>query len=143
MVQYPTRAVPAKNAGMSHPTPLVAVVDDEESVRRALQRLLRSAGMEVVTFASGREFLAIVAEQPPDCVVLDLHMPGLSGFDVMEAAPQGLPIVAITGHDSREARARAGRAQAYLDKPVADEVLIETIAAVLTFSDNHTNPQRL
>jgi CheY-like chemotaxis protein len=62
----------------------VAVVDDEESVRKALLRLLRSAGMDVQTFASGAEFLESMRSNPPDCLVLDLHMPGVDGFDAQE-----------------------------------------------------------
>lgn len=116
---------------MSKETLLVAVVDDEESVRRALQRLLRSAGLEVVAFGDGREFLASLAAQPPDCLVLDLHMPEFSGFDVMDAVPDNLPVIAITGQDSRATQARAGRAQAYLRKPVNDEVLLEAIVSAV------------
>ncbi|HSP94149.1 MAG TPA: response regulator, partial [Thermoanaerobaculia bacterium] len=61
---------------------LVAIVDDEESVRRAIGRLMRSAGIDVETFPSGAEFLQSLETHSPDCVVLDLHMPGLNGFEV-------------------------------------------------------------
>ena len=62
--------------------PLVAVVDDEDAIRKALKRLLRSAGMGVETYASGSEFLASLASHKPSCVVLDIRMPGMTGFDV-------------------------------------------------------------
>jgi FixJ family two-component response regulator len=116
---------------MSKDIILVAIVDDEESVRRALERLLRSAGLNVVTFADGREFLLSLASHSPDCLVLDLHMPGFSGFDVMDAVPDSLPVIAITGQDSRATQARAGRAQAYLRKPVNDEALLEAIVSAV------------
>lgn len=106
----------------------VAILDDEESVLRALQRLLRSAGMEVVTYESGIEFLSVVTQAAPDCVVLDLHMPGFSGFDVMELLPPEYPVIAITGHDSPETQARAHRATAYLRKPIDDQSLLAAIA---------------
>lgn len=67
---------------MKEPLPLIVVVDDEESVRKAVQRLLRPAGMNVKTFASGANFLDAVDLYPIDCVVLDLHLAGINGFEV-------------------------------------------------------------
>jgi FixJ family two-component response regulator len=65
---------------------LIAVVDDEENVRRALERLFRSAGICVETFPSGAEFLEALKTREPDCVVLDLHMPGVNGFEVQRGS---------------------------------------------------------
>jgi FixJ family two-component response regulator len=117
---------------MPNAPPLIAVVDDEESVRKALQRLIRSAGFAVETFPSGGEFLRSVQDHHPACVVLDLHMPNVSGFDVQaELARTGeqVPVVVITGHDTPEARARViGQgAKAYLRKPVDDLMLLAAI----------------
>lgn len=111
---------------------LVAVVDDEESVRRALERLLRSAGFAVETFSSGAEFLLTLPEHLPACLVLDLHMPDLSGLDVqilLERERLAVPVVVITGHDTPETRKRvvARGAKAYLRKPVDDRMLINAI----------------
>jgi len=111
---------------------LVAVVDDEEAVRIALRRLLRSAGLDVETFSSGAEFLESMKGHQPDCVVLDLHMPQLGGFAVQARLAEAgirLPTVVITGHDTDEARARAlaGGAAAYLRKPVDDQALLAAI----------------
>ena len=111
----------------------VAVVDDETSVRKALQRLLRLAGMDVETFPSGREFLDAIPMTHLDCVVLDLHMPGINGFDILSKlsqSPVRLPVVAITGHDPPEARKRtlACGGAAYLVKPVDDRILLGAIA---------------
>ena len=113
---------------------LVAIVDDEDAVRRALERLLRSAGMASASFASGLEFLKSLDHGCPDCVVLDLHMPGLSGFDVQARLCEAglkIPVIAITGHDSAEnrERVRALGAAAYLRKPVAASTLLEAIAS--------------
>jgi FixJ family two-component response regulator len=114
----------------------IAVVDDEPSVRKALERLIRSAGMSVTKYASGDEFLGAVALAKPDCVVLDLHMPGATGFEVQARLARlaiRVPVVIITGHDTPEARQRAvaGGAAAYLLKPVDERALLEAIVAAI------------
>ncbi len=117
----------------------VAVVDDDDAVRRALSRLVRSLGFEAEAFPSGKEFLAALATRRPDCVVLDLHMPEVNGFDVqarMAEAGLHVPVIVITGHDSPEARARAlaGGASAYLCKPLDGLALREAIRAAVVGS---------
>jgi CheY-like chemotaxis protein len=114
----------------------IAVVDDEDSVRRALERLLRANGMDVVTFRGGDELLEAMQTLTPQCIVLDLHMPKMSGFEVLEAimrSPNEAPVVVITGHDSPEARDRAlaSRAAAYLTKPIDEHLLLGEIAAAV------------
>ena len=121
---------------MERDAPLLAVVDDDADVRVALTRLVSSAGFAVETFASGAEFLLSIADHEPDCLVLDLHMPELSGFDVQDAlatARAAVPVVVITGHDTPESRLRALRlgASAYLCKPVNDEALLAAIAKAI------------
>jgi FixJ family two-component response regulator len=116
--------------------PLLAVVDDDLDVRVALTRLVSSAGFAVETFASGVEFLGSLESHAPDCVVLDLHMPDLSGFDVqVELARRHstVPVVVITGHDTPESRLRAMQlgAKGYLCKPVNDDVLLEAIGVAI------------
>jgi len=110
----------------------IAVVDDEVSVRKALQRLLRSAGMDVDMFPSGAAFLLALQNLKPDCVVLDLHMPDVNGFDVQERMAQWgmrVPMIVITGHGTEESRTRAiaGGADLYLLKPIDDRVLLDGI----------------
>jgi len=117
---------------MANDVPLLAVVDDDEDVRTALTRLVSSAGFAVETFPSGAEFLRSLKDHEPDCVVLDLHMPEMSGFDVQGAlanAHPAVPVVVITGHDTSESRARAIQlgAKGYLCKPVSDDVLLDAI----------------
>jgi FixJ family two-component response regulator len=120
---------------------VIAVVDDEESVRKALSRLMGTAGYDVKTFESGDAFLACVAAQrAPDCLVLDLHMPGLSGFDVqarLARTTPAIPIVVITGHDIPEAgeRVLAAGASAYLRKPVDGQVLLDAVASAIVARD--------
>jgi FixJ family two-component response regulator len=113
-------------------SPLIAVVDDEESVCRALKRLLRSAGFDVATFGSGAEFLQSLRSRRPACLVLDLHMPRMSGFDVQEHlanVADPVRIVIITGHDTSQSRDRVMQAGAvaYLHKPVDDEALLNAV----------------
>ena len=112
---------------------LVAVVDDEESVRRAFERLIRSAGMDAELFASGEELLRALPSEKPDCVVLDLHMPGMNGLEVharLSELHPFLPVVVITGQDTLEAEMRVmgAGAAAYLLKPVEQQTLLEAIA---------------
>jgi FixJ family two-component response regulator len=117
---------------------LVAIVDDDSEVRVALVRLLSSAGYPTESFASGAEFVQSMGEHKhaPGCVVLDLHMPGLSGFDVQQQLVERhveVPVVVITGLDTAEARKRALSlgAKAYLSKPVDREALLLAISEAL------------
>ncbi len=112
--------------------PVIAIVDDGEPVHKALQRLLRSAGMAAETFPSGEAFLASLPLRRPACVVLDLHMPQVTGFDVLKRMTEGgfhAPVIVFAGHDSPEAykRALALGALAYLRKPVNDEALLDAV----------------
>jgi FixJ family two-component response regulator len=111
---------------------LLAVVDDDADVRVALTRLVTSAGFAVETFACGSDFLKSVDDHEPDCVVLDLHMAEVNGFDVQVALGRHhprVPIVVITGHDTAENRTRAFRlgAKSYLCKPVDGDALLAAI----------------
>ena len=110
----------------------VAVVDDDESVRKALRRLLRAANLDAETFASGQEFLDSLATGHPDCIVLDVHMPGMNGLDLQRRLRGNglrLPVVVITGHDEPQTRAQClwAGAAAYLRKPLDDEALLSAI----------------
>jgi two-component system, LuxR family, response regulator FixJ len=119
---------------MTKVPPHVAVVDDEEPVRKALMRLMRSVGLSVETFGSGAEFLESLDTRLPDCVILDLHMPHMNGFKVqghLTRKNAALPVIIITGHDLPDARERAmaGGASAFLRKPVLDHILLDAIFA--------------
>jgi len=115
--------------------PRVAVVDDDESVRKALQRLLRASDFDADTFASAQDFLASLPHAtPPDRLVLDLQMPGISGLDLQRQlvrARRQLPVVVITGYDEpgMQARCLAAGAQAYLRKPLEAGTLLAAIEA--------------
>jgi FixJ family two-component response regulator len=116
----------------------VFLVDDEPSVRRALTRLLRAAGLEVTSFPSAEALLAEVspAEKGPACVVADLQMPGLTGLGLQdEMARRGLnlPVLVVTGHGDIRSTVRAmkGGAIDFLEKPVSESALLDGVGRAL------------
>jgi FixJ family two-component response regulator len=114
----------------------VAVVDDEQPVRKALERLLRSAGFGVRSFASGAAFLDSLCEFQPSCVVLDLHMPPPNGFDVLEIlhrSDRNLAVVVISAEHSSHncTRVSSFGAKSFLAKPVDDSVLLDAVNAAM------------
>ena len=117
---------------MNTPIPTVFVVDDEESVRKGLARLLRSAGFSAVTFGSPCEFLDVCDPGVPGCLVLDVAMPGLNGLELQQALTNkgvGLPIIFLTGRADIPMTVQAMKQGAadFLTKPVNDETLLATI----------------
>lgn len=105
-------------------------------MRRALRRLFQASGYEPVTFASGYELLEFLAHERPDCVLLDLHLPGLSGLELqkhLRSMRPPMPNVVITGHDAPGVKARvlAAGASQYLLKPLDDSVLLAAVAAAI------------
>ena len=115
---------------------LVAVVDDDASFARALDRLLRASGFEVQTYPSGEDFLASTAFPQPDCLVLDIQLDGMSGLDLLRqlrALGNLAPIIFVTAHDAPEVRDEAEQAGCivYLRKPVASHALLEAIAKAM------------
>jgi FixJ family two-component response regulator len=114
----------------------IAVVDDEASVRTMLGRVLRLADYDVAAFSSGEDFLASLATRRPDCLVLDVHMPGLSGFDVMSrmcAVRDSVPVVFITASDDvglDQAVLAAGGTK-LLRKPFSSNDLLDAVAQAL------------
>lgn len=123
----------------------VAIVDDDEHVRRALRRIVLSLSYQVEEFASGRAFLAALEEHSFACVLLDLHMPELNGIDVLtkvRAVKNSVPVILITGGDEptmRERCLKAG-ASAYLIKPVARDAILDAIHS-LAGSPEQAGPQ--
>jgi FixJ family two-component response regulator len=116
--------------------PLIGVVDDDASILRALRRLLGAAGFAVKTFRSGEELLAWRDLDTLECLVLDVHLNGLSGFDVQErlaGRQHTTPIVFITAHDDASTRERARRTATtqYLRKPFDEHALLQAILVAL------------
>ncbi|HSK31175.1 MAG TPA: response regulator [Candidatus Limnocylindria bacterium] len=124
---------------MSKDKPLIAIVDDDTSVCRAVKRLVRSAGMEADTFTSGQEFVESLDGRPApevDCLVLDVQMPQMNGLEVqrrLETREHHIPIIFITAHDDDDIRTRAlaAGAVAFLRKPFNDDLFIRTVQEAL------------
>jgi FixJ family two-component response regulator len=111
---------------------IIAIVDDDASVREGLHSLIRSAGWRVETFVSAQEFLGRHGAEAPSCVILDLQLPGLSGLDLQKRmAKVGLeiPIVFLTGHGDIPASVQAMKAGAveFLTKPLDEQKLLQAI----------------
>lgn len=131
-VQYPARPHSAIVRPMTKPGRLIAVLDDEPQFCKALSRLLKVHDFEVVTYSCGEDLLTSSASPPADCLLLDLHMPGLSGFDVLErlaAQHETMPAIIITGHDQpgNAERVRALGGADYLLKPLNETQLLAAI----------------
>ena len=110
----------------------IAIVDDEASMRRALARLLKSAGIEAFTFSSAREFFDDPIHQQVDCAVTDMRMPGFDGLELQEQLSRTLPhlsLVFITGHGDIKGSVKAmkGGAVDFLEKPVDGKTLLPAI----------------
>lgn len=110
----------------------VYIIDDDPSIRRALCRVMTSAGMDWEVFDSAEEFLAVARPGMAGCIVADMTMPGMSGLElkpVLDAAGIHLPLILLTAHDGEEMRAaaRSAGAAAYFLKPVDTQALLDAI----------------
>jgi FixJ family two-component response regulator len=122
--------------------PLVAVVDDDIAVRESLDSLIRSVGLDVRLSASAEEFLSSAHLRKPDCLVLDVRLPGMSGIELhrhLVARRCEMPVIFITAH-ATDAHARSEAASdwtvAYLTKPFSDDELLDAVNAALTWGPN-------
>ena len=134
---------------VTQPGAVIHIVDDDESFRTALSRLLRAAGYEAREYASATQFLSDSGPREPGCVLLDVRMPGTSGLEMQEElALNGnrLPIVFLTGYAdvTTSVRALKGGAVDFLTKPVRKEALLDAIGTALRIaSDRHDRQCRL
>ena len=115
---------------------LVAIVDDDESVRSALQGLMKAEGLPARAFASAEEFLSSGQQNHTACLIADIRMPGMSGLDLQErlnSEHHRIPIIFITAHGDTNMRMQALRAGAveFLAKPFNDDVLLDHVRAAL------------
>ena len=119
-----------------HKTQLIAIVDDDESVRSAIHGLLKSVGLKTRLFASAEEFLASGQQSETACLITDIRMPGMSGLDLqakLAAEDCRIRIIFITAYGDTRMRMQAMRAGAveFLGKPFDDKVLVESVRAAL------------
>lgn len=118
------------------PSARVAVIDDEIAIRRALERLLRISGYETTSFASAEAYLEESGAEPPDCILLDLQMPQMSGLDLLRRIHESgnpPPVIIVTASTDDELRGLCHEygASGWLQKPVEREALLECIGASL------------
>src|SRR5438105_9224168 len=121
---------------MSNVAPVVFVVDDDPSVRRAIQRLVESVGLQVELFGSAQEFLRSERPDAPSCLVLDIRLPGISGLDFQRQLAEAnihIPIIFITAHGDIPMTVRAMKAGAveFLTKPFRDQDMLDAIQVAL------------
>jgi FixJ family two-component response regulator len=121
-----------RGGGMPQKSFTIYVVDDDESIRRALKRLLRSVGHHAVTFDSAEEFMDSAPEGGEGCLVLDIRLPGITGLDLHEklsASGMKYPVIFMTAHDNPQWRQRAKEAGAVacLRKPFDEQLLLDAI----------------
>ena len=117
---------------MKQPKPTIAVVENDSAVCEALDRLLRAAGFRTQSFPSAETFLSSTEAESADCLILDIHLGGMSGFDLQQRLAESgsrLPVISITADETTATRQRAQRANcsAFLLKPVEATPLIEAI----------------
>jgi FixJ family two-component response regulator len=115
---------------------MVAIVDDDDLMRMALQGLLKSAGLLAQAFASAEEFLKSGHQQDTGCLITDIRMPGMSGLELqaqLNADHYRIPTIFITAHGEAKMRMQAMRAGAveFLAKPFNDEALLESVRAAM------------
>lgn len=132
---------------MLHTTPIVFVVDDDHSVREALESLVRQAGWRPQVFESAHQFLAHPRALVPSCLVLDVTLPGLSGLELQSLIAGDridMPIIFITGHADVPMTVKAMKAGAieFLTKPIPEDVLISAIESAIAHSRKALEQQR-
>ncbi|WP_437377702.1 response regulator transcription factor [Inquilinus limosus] len=120
---------------MSHP-PVIAVIDDDQAIREALEDLLSSLGYRALPFASAEDFLAFPGQSAVACMVVDVRMGGMTGLDLqalLNAEGKPCPMIFMTSYTDEVTRSRAmaGGAHGFLEKPVDAEVLIACLASAL------------
>lgn len=125
---------------------VVAVLDDEPKMRSALARLLKTHGYDVELFESGDDFLKTAGSDHADCMLLDLHMPRTTGFDVLESLSSRhitVPVIVITGHDEpgNSERVHELGANDYLLKPLDESTLVEAIKRACSDASNRPGQQ--
>ena len=125
---------------MTESQPTIAVIDDDEDIRKSLHRLLRSAGFDTTTYASAEEYHLGMSESAAVCLVLDVRLPGQSGVELYQwliREQHPLPTIFISGHDNdlASARSAAADAVAFLRKPFDDVELLDAVQQAIGYSE--------
>ena len=123
---------------------MVYVIDDDESIRKSFSRLFRSANLNVQTFTSPDEFLTCPIQTKDACILLDIRMPGATGFDLQQKLSDAgilLPVIVVSASDDEQVRETARRlgAMSFFHKPVDDQALLDTILWVISVARKRKN----
>jgi FixJ family two-component response regulator len=115
---------------------VICIIEDDESVRRALRRLIRSMGLNVHDFATAEEFLESIEQTLPSCLILDINLPGLNGLELqrrLQAEGRNIPVVVITAYANETLREQAFEAGAiaFLPKPFEELTLLQAVSRVV------------
>ncbi|SRR5579883_502935 len=115
---------------------VICIIEDDESVRRALRRSLRSMGLATETFATAEEFLQSSEQMLPSCLILDVNLPGLNGLELqrrLQAEGRNIPFVVITAYADEKLREQAIKAGAiaFLPKPFEERTLLQAVSRVV------------
>lgn len=124
---------------------LVLIVDDEPNILLSLEFLIQQAGLEVATAADGEQALELIQQQTPDLILLDISLPGMSGFDLLEQLrrspdTRSLPVVMLTAHgrEMEKEKGMALGADDYITKPFSTHALMERVRALLAIRSQDT-----
>jgi FixJ family two-component response regulator len=136
VIEVPKSPPDAASAGQPNKEPIVFVIDDDASIRRALTNLFQSVGLEAAAFGSAPELLQGKLPDVPSCLVLDIRLPGLSGLDLQTELAKAnihIPIIFITGHGDipMTVRAMKGGAVDFLTKPFRDQDLLDAVMTAI------------
>jgi len=131
--------------GMIMEKPVVFVVDDDESICKALKRLMKSAGINTRTLSSAEDFLNQGSHNVHGCLILDVRMPGMNGLELQEKLAKSgstMPIIFMSAHEDASAREQAMKAgaMAFLEKPFEDQILIEKVNSALSSIEDGPEP---
>ena len=131
--------------GMIMEKPVVFVVDDDESVCKALKRLMKSAGIKARSLSSAEDFLNQGCHNVPGCLILDVRMPGMNGLELQEELVKSgstMPIIFMSAHEDAPTREQAMKAGAiaFLKKPFEDQILIEKVNSALSRIEDGPEP---
>jgi FixJ family two-component response regulator len=135
-LQHRTRRLILAEMAIKEKAQLVAIIDDNERVRIALEGLMKSVGFPALAFAHAEEFLASDRKHDTACLIVDIRLPGMSGLELqskLSAERYRIPTIFITAHGDEEVRMQALRAGAveFLTKPFDDEALLQSVRAAL------------
>jgi FixJ family two-component response regulator len=123
---------------MTESLQVICIIEDDESVRRALGRLIRSLGLDAQAFATAEEFLESIQYTLPSCLIVDVNLPGLNGLELqrrLQAEGRNIPVVVITAYANEEVREQAIKAGAiaFLSKPFEERTLLQAVSRVVNW----------